>query len=99
MKMIIGEPGSGKTKEILALSAMNNIPILCESEERVTRLLTKAQGYGYRIPTPVVYNNIDSSIKTVYIDDIAKLLRVMLPCDVDLISYNAEEKEDVKKTV
>ena len=31
MKMIIGEPGSGKTKELLALSSINNIPILCES--------------------------------------------------------------------
>ena len=65
MKMIIGEPGSGKTKEILALSSINNVPILCESEERVSRLITKAQGYGYKIPTPIVYNQIDDSVKTV----------------------------------
>lgn len=99
MKIIIGEPGSGKTKEILALSAVNNIPILCESEDRVSRLITKAQGYGYKIPTPVVYNQIDESVKTVYIDDIARLLKAMLPCDVDMITFNAEEKEDIKKTI
>ena len=99
MKMIIGEPGSGKTKELLALSSINNIPILCESEERVSRLITKAQGYGYRIPTPVVYNEVDASVKTVYIDDIERLLKVMLPCNVDIITFNAEDKGNIKKTI
>ncbi len=99
MKMIIGEPGSGKTKEILALSSINNVPILCESEERVTRLITKAQGYGYKIPTPIVYNQIDASVKTVYIDDIERLLKVMLPCNVDITTYNAEDKANIKKTI
>ena len=98
MKLIIGEPGSGKAKEILALSSINNVPILCESEERVTRLITKAQGYGYKIPTPIVYNQIDDSIKTVYVDDIERLLKAMLPCNVDIITYNAESKENIKKT-
>ena len=99
MKLIIGEPGSGKTKEILALSSINNVPILCESEERVSRLITKAQGYGYKIPTPIVYNQVDESVKTVYVDDIERLLKAMLPCNVDIITYNAEDKGNIKKTI
>ena len=48
MKIIFGNPGSGKTKALLELSAKNNIPVLCESAARVQRLLVKAEGYGYK---------------------------------------------------
>ena len=53
MKLILGNPGSGKTKVLLALSEKNNIPILSESDARVQRLLVKASNYGFHIPTPV----------------------------------------------
>ena len=35
MKIIFGNPGSGKTKALLELSEKNNIPVLCESAARV----------------------------------------------------------------
>ena len=47
MKIIFGNPGSGKTKALLEMSAKNNIPVLCESAARVQRLLVKAEGYGF----------------------------------------------------
>ena len=53
MKIIFGNPGSGKTKALLEMSAKNNIPVLCESAARVQRLLVKAEGYGFKIPSPV----------------------------------------------
>ena len=95
MKLIVGSPGSGKTREILKLSEENNIPILCESADRVTRLMIKAQGYGFKIPTPVVYDEVKES-ESVYVDDVSRLLKAMLPCKVDIITYNSEEKEDVR---
>ena len=33
MKIILGGHSSGKTKRILELSSINNVPILCESKE------------------------------------------------------------------
>ena len=43
MKIILGNPGSGKTKKILQMSAENNIPVLCESQARRERLFVKAR--------------------------------------------------------
>ena len=31
MKFILGAPGTGKTKELLRMSAENKVPVLCES--------------------------------------------------------------------
>ena len=66
MKIIFGAPGSGKTKALLELSAKNNIPVLCESQARVERLLVKAKGYGYDIPLPITMNSLSEDVKEVY---------------------------------
>ena len=96
MKLILGNPGSGKTKVLLALSEKNNIPILSESDARVQRLLVKASNYGYNIPTPVTVEQLNADITEVYIDDVKKLLETLLRVNVGCITINRDESFEVK---
>lgn len=96
MKLILGNPGSGKTKVLLALSEKNNIPILSESDARVQRLLVKASNYGYNIPTPVTVEQLNADIAEVYIDDVKKLLETLLRVNVGCITINRDESLEIK---
>lgn len=91
MKIIFGNPGSGKTKALLELSAKNNIPVLCESASRVQRLLVKAEGYGFKIPSPLTVDELNSSIPTVYVDDVKHLLEVVLNIRLAGITINRDD--------
>lgn len=95
MKLIFGNPGSGKTKALLELSAKNNIPVLCESQARVERLLAKARGYGYDIPLPITVNGLNESVKEIYIDDIKRVLDVVLNASLAGITVNSDENLEV----
>ena len=98
MKLIVGSASSGKTKRLLELSASNRIPILCESLERVERLVVKARGYGYNIPMPIVASDITADIKEVYIDEIDNLVEKMLHVKIGAVSINKDslaEYEDL----
>jgi hypothetical protein len=96
MKLIFGNPGSGKTKALLALSEKNNVPILAESDARVQRLLVKASNYGFNIPTPLTVNDLDSSVKEVYVDDVQRLLETVLHVNVECITINRDETLEIK---
>ena len=96
MKLILGNPGSGKTKVLLALSEKNNIPILSESDARVQRLLVKASNYGYNIPTPVTVEQLNADITEVYIDDVKKLLETLLRVNVECITINRDDSYEIK---
>ena len=96
MKLILGNPGSGKTKALLALSEKNNIPILSESDARVQRLLVKASNYGFHIPTPVTVDELDASITEVYVDDVKKLLETLLRVNLGCITVNRDESLEIK---
>jgi hypothetical protein len=96
MKLILGNPGSGKTKALLALSEKNNIPILSESSARVQRLLVKASNYGFHIPTPVTVDELDASITEVYVDDVKKLLETLLRVNLGCITVNRDESLEIK---
>lgn len=91
MKLIFGNPGSGKTKALLALSEKNNIPILCESDARVQRLLVKASNYGFSIPTPVTLEDLNASITSVYVDDVKRLLEIALRVNLAGITVNRDD--------
>jgi hypothetical protein len=91
MKLILGNPGSGKTKALLALSEKHNIPILSESDARVQRLLVKASNYGFHIPTPLTVNQLDSSVKAVYVDDVKRLLETLFNIEVECITINRDD--------
>lgn len=95
MKIIFGNPGSGKTKALLEMSAKNNIPVLCESAARVQRLLVKAEGYGFKIPAPLTVDELDSSIPTVYIDDVKRLLETVLNIKLAGITVNHDDDVEV----
>ena len=95
MKILFWNPGSGKTKALLEMSAKNGIPVLCESEARVQRLLYKAQGYGVRIPMPITINQLNEGIKAVYIDDVKRLVEVVLKVDLRAITVNRDEECEV----
>ena len=96
MKLILGNPGSGKTKVLLALSEKNNIPILSESSARVQRLLVKASNYGYNIPTPVTVDELNADITEVYVDDVNKLLEALLHVNVSCITVNRDDSLEIK---
>ena len=96
MKLILGNPGSGKTKALLALSEKNNIPILSESSARVQRLLVKASNYGFHIPTPVTVDELNASITEVYVDDVKKLLETLLHVNLGCITINRDESLEIK---
>ena len=97
MKIIFGAPGSGKTKAILELSAKNNVPVLCESQQRVRRLLEKARGYGYDIPMPITVEEIDERVNEVYIDDIKRVLDVALNVNLTAVTVNKDEECEVSE--
>ena len=96
MKLIFGNPGSGKTKALLALSEKQNIPILAESDARVQRLLVKASNYGFHIPTPLTVNDLDISVAAVYVDDVQRLLETVLHVNVASITINRDENLEIK---
>ena len=95
MKIIFGNPGSGKTKALLEMSAKNNIPVLCESAARVQRLLVKAEGYGFKIPAPLTVDEIDSSVPAVYIDDIKRVLEIVLNIRLAGVTVNRDDDVEV----
>ena len=95
MKIILGNPGSGKTKELLKLSQDKKTPILCESESRVERLLVKAQGYGYTIPTPITIDKA-KSVDQVLIDDVERFFYNQIGVKVSAITINRDTSVEVK---
>jgi hypothetical protein len=100
MKLIVGSASSGKTKRLLQLSAANQVPILCESIERVERLVVKARGYGYNIPMPLVAEELKADVKLVYIDEIDNLVEKLLKVKVGAVTINKDssaEFEDLDK--
>jgi hypothetical protein len=100
MKLIVGSASSGKTKRLLELSAANQVPILCESIERVERLVVKARGYGFNIPMPIVAEELKADVKLVYIDEIDNLVEKLLKVNVGAVSINKDsvaEFEDLDK--
>jgi hypothetical protein len=100
MKLIVGSASSGKTKRLLELSAANQVPILCESIERVERLVVKARGYGFNIPMPLVAEELKADVKLVYIDEIDNLVEKLLKVNVGAVSINKDsvaEFEDLDK--
>ncbi|MDR0831571.1 MAG: hypothetical protein LBM99_01590 [Bacillales bacterium] len=95
MKIIIGNPGSGKTKKILEYSAEHMVPVLCESTKRVQRLLDKSQGYGLKIPTPIYYKELNGDVKAVLIDDVERLLKAVFSLEISVVTINNTDNVEI----
>jgi hypothetical protein len=95
MKILLGSPSTGKTKKILELSSTTGVPVLCESTARVERLIEKARGYGFSIPTPVTYDTLNPSIKEVYIDDLSAFVEKMLNVRVAAYTINNTDETEI----
>ena len=96
MKVIIANPGGGKTKALLALSAEKNIPVLVESNARAQRLIIKADGYGYSIPAPVTLNELEG-VKAVLIDDIESFFTNVFNVKVEAITLNNDSNMEIEE--
>ncbi len=96
MKIILGKPGFGKTKKILQVSALKNIPILCESVGRIERINIKARGYGLTIPNPILFSELDENVNEVLVDDCKRLIEGIFNVKVAGMTINIEEDSEVE---
>lgn len=81
MKKIIGKNGSGKTQELIKLSAETGNVIVCFSESS-EKLKSKAKSlFGLTIPDPISHSDFisknydEDSINGFLIDDVDMLMR------------------------
>ena len=95
-KVIVGNRQSGKTTELIKMSAKNNIYILVANYPRAYYLFQQARDMGYEIPFPVtlheyLYSNrfVGSIIRRdgLYIDDVEDVLTELFkPIEIKAIT-------------
>lgn len=70
-EIVVGEKGTGKTKEMLKLSEKTGCYIITFSRQRAEELFKTARELGYNIPFPGVLSNLVDlrSLKDVIVDD------------------------------
>lgn len=83
MNLIIGGENSGKTIELLKISAEKGIPIICATKQKCLSLKEKAKKLNLNIPEPMsVAEFIEtadfSKINDILIDDLDFVLEVLL---------------------
>lgn len=81
MIKIIGEPGSGKTKKLIAMCQNENATLVCNNPEA---MLVKAHSYGYHINIISYLDFLQTSdynLNNAYLDDIDEFLKV-IGCNV-----------------
>ena len=79
MKIIYKKRASGKTTEIVKLSAKTQIPIICASYATVIRAKEIAQDLGLVIPEPIAIKDYKPhSIDKILVDDAEDVLKKLL---------------------
>lgn len=76
-KKIIREPGSGKTRDLMALCAENNATLVCKNPEG---MLVKSRAYGYDINIISYIDFLQTSKynqNNAYLDDIDEFLDII----------------------
>jgi hypothetical protein len=77
MVKIIGEPGSGKTKKLMALCQQESATLVCRNPEA---MLVKARAYGYDINIISYLDFLQTAEynkENAYIDDIDEFLDII----------------------
>lgn len=89
MIKIIGAPGSGKTKQLMAMCAEENATLVCKNPEA---MVVKAHAYGYKNINIISYTDFlktsDYNQNNAYIDDIDEFLE-LIGCFVKGFGGNA----------
>lgn len=89
MKRIIKERGTGKTYELVKLSAEKQIPILCMSKEGV---LDRAKELNVKIPQPISIWDYEKGlhrgrdIESVLVDDSEYILQRLLEFKINALT-------------
>ena len=77
MIKVIGEPGSGKTKKLMAMCQSENATLVCKNPEA---MMVKAHSYGYQINIISYLDFLQTAEynkKNAYIDDIDDFLELI----------------------
>jgi hypothetical protein len=88
MRMIIGPRGSGKTAELLRLSASTRIPILTCNRSYINVLTRRAYDMGLDIPQPIYLSDRRGINSDVIIDNAEVILSQLLGCNVYAVSMS-----------
>ena len=89
--IIIGGRGSGRTTELIRMSAENNIYIVCLNRRRALNIAAMAREIGLTIPFPITVAELPISRKSswineVYVDDADHVLESLIGVRVSNIT-------------
>ena len=71
MKIFRMKRGEGKTSRLIEESANTGVPIFAIDERHCHSLMVKANVMGYKIPSPVTFDDLaaDKTIEKIIVDD------------------------------
>lgn len=79
---------TGKTTELVKLSAQKQIPILC-MDTSISHINDIAKDLNLNIPTPISINNYrQGETDTVLVDNAEYVLQYLLGCNIDTLSMS-----------
>lgn len=88
MFRIAGKRGSGKTSQLLLLSSVTCVPILCMNEVQRLELVERASKLNLKIPAPILFNTEKKSERVpVLIDNMEYFFQKL---DYDVIGFSID---------
>ena len=100
-KIIIGKAGSGKTTELIKLSAETGAYIVAKNRQAISFIKEKAKKLDYAIPFPLTYQEFIESrfygigCRAFLIDDSLDLLRILCKgINLEAITINESSNEN-----
>jgi len=105
MKIIYKSRGSGKTTDLIKLSAENGGYIVCHTKKEATRISRTAEKMNLSIPFPMTYMEFIENryyapnVKTVYIDNVDLFFESISKVEIGAITLTKEAPEMNKMNV
>lgn len=93
MKIIAGGRSSGKTTELVKISNKEWKYIICSDKSRVGNIIRTAEKLGLDIPFPITVDELPLNgrfIKSVLIDDIEDVLKLIIRKNIDFSTTSCE---------
>ncbi len=92
MEIICSKRQTGKTVQLIGLSAHNNIPILVRNQKELDLIKQKAILLKVEIPEPILYDkSLDLKGKDIYIDNAEWLLQYILKANIKLLTVSLND--------